>query len=261
MNFYPHHIGDYKAATAHLSNEEDLAYRRLLEMYYDTEQSIPVDTQWVSRRLRVGSDVLQTVLKDFFLLTSEGFRHARCDLEIREYNAKAEIARANGKKGGRRKAAPINEKNPAGSNPVSGGLAEETQGLSNQEPLPINQSLPLSVPDCPHNLLIDLFAKHLPQLPQPRKSLWSKGKNAPAMKERWHWVLTENNETGKHAGERMATNMEEGLRWFNRFFAYVAMSDFLTGKDSKWSCDLIWLVNKSNFEKVIQGTYENKETQ
>ena len=33
MHYYPHHIGDYKSATAHLSNEEDLAYRRLLEMY------------------------------------------------------------------------------------------------------------------------------------------------------------------------------------------------------------------------------------
>ena len=52
MNYYPHHIGDYRSDTTHLSNEEDLAYRRLLEMYYDTEQPIPLETQWVARRLR-----------------------------------------------------------------------------------------------------------------------------------------------------------------------------------------------------------------
>ena len=56
MYYYPHHIGDYKSATAHLTNEEDLAYRRLLEMYYDTEAFIPLETQWVARRLRVGCE-------------------------------------------------------------------------------------------------------------------------------------------------------------------------------------------------------------
>ncbi len=138
MNFYPHHIGDYKAATAHLSNEEDLAYRRLLEMYYDTEKNIPLDTQWVSRRLRIGSDVVQNVLNDFFVLCDDGYKHVRCDAEILEYNQKAEIARQNGKKGGRRKSAPAKEKNPAGSNPVSDGLAKQTQALANHEPLTSN---------------------------------------------------------------------------------------------------------------------------
>jgi len=103
MNWYPHHIGDYKAATAHLTNDEDLAYRRLIEMYYDTEQHIPLDTQWVSRRLRMGSDVIERVLKDFFFMTDVGYTHIRCDHEIDEFHRKAEIARANGKKGGRPK--------------------------------------------------------------------------------------------------------------------------------------------------------------
>ena len=44
MNYYSFHIGDYRGATAHLSNEEDLAYRRLLDMCYDTESAIPLET-------------------------------------------------------------------------------------------------------------------------------------------------------------------------------------------------------------------------
>lgn len=85
MNYYPHHIGDYKAATAHLSNNEDLAYRRLLEMYYDTEKPIPVETQWVSRRLRLDTEAIEAVLNDFFSKHEDGWRHARCDIEIAAY--------------------------------------------------------------------------------------------------------------------------------------------------------------------------------
>lgn len=88
VNYYPHHIGDYKAATAHLSNEEDLAYRRLLEMYYDTERPIPLETQWVSRRLRVTTESIETVLADFFVKQEDGWHHARCDAEIAKWNAR-----------------------------------------------------------------------------------------------------------------------------------------------------------------------------
>ena len=101
MHFYKFHMGDYKSATAHLTNEEDLAYRRLLDMYYDTEQAIPLETDWVARRLRVGSEVVATVLKDMFRETEHGWVHDRCEEEIREYHCMADRARANGKAGGR----------------------------------------------------------------------------------------------------------------------------------------------------------------
>lgn len=139
MNYYPHHIGDYRAATLHLTNEEDLAYRRLLEMYYDTETNIPLDTQWVSRRLRVGLSCIETVLKDFFQQRESGWFHARCEYEIAEYNRKAEIARANGKKGGRRKLSVRAAKNPVGSKSVATANQMATQSLANQEPRTNNQ--------------------------------------------------------------------------------------------------------------------------
>ena len=75
MHYYQFHIGDYRSATSHLSNEEDLAYRRLLDMYYDTEACIPLDTEWVSRRLRVDKQVVSVVLKDMFIETPEGWFH------------------------------------------------------------------------------------------------------------------------------------------------------------------------------------------
>lgn len=134
MFYFSFHITDYRAATAHLSNEEDLAYRRLIEMYYDTEQPIPVDTQWVSKRLRVGSEVIDTVLKDMFELTEEGWRHARCDKEIAHYHQLAERNRANGKRGGRPR---TQEENPVGSQsqPTGKPTNNHEPVTKNQEPL------------------------------------------------------------------------------------------------------------------------------
>ena len=62
MHYYQFNIGDYIKNTIHLSLMEDLAYRRLLDMYYDSEKPIPTDIPWVSRRLRMDTDVVQNVL-------------------------------------------------------------------------------------------------------------------------------------------------------------------------------------------------------
>lgn len=139
MNYYPFHIGDYRSATMHLSNDEDLAYRRLLDFYYDTESPIPLGTQQVSRRLRVGLQHIETVLKDFFRRTPEGWVHDRCDAEIAEYKARAERSRANGQKGGRRKSLSANENNPVGTQQEPSGYPQLTQALANQEPRTNNQ--------------------------------------------------------------------------------------------------------------------------
>lgn len=135
MNFYQFHIGDYRGATAHLSNEEDITYRRLIDMYYDTEQPIPLDTQWVSRRLRVGYESVQSVLADFFICSSDGWHNVRCDETISEYHKGAAKNRENGKKGGR----PSSKNNPVGSHVDTSGMPVATHWKGNQEPITNNQ--------------------------------------------------------------------------------------------------------------------------
>ena len=46
MFHYKRHIGDYRSATAHLTNDEDLAYMRLLDYYYETESPIDKPLDW-----------------------------------------------------------------------------------------------------------------------------------------------------------------------------------------------------------------------
>jgi uncharacterized protein YdaU (DUF1376 family) len=146
MHFYKFHIGDYKSATAHLSNEEDLAYRRLLDMYYDTEKPIPLETDWVARRLRVGSEVVATVLADMFQETEKGWINPRCEDEIKEYHRIADRARANGKAGGR-------PKKPSG-NPVGTQSKPDGKLTTNHEPLTNNQitTQRTSAPVCPQGV-------------------------------------------------------------------------------------------------------------
>lgn len=103
MNYYPFHPGDYLRDTAHLQPLEDLAYRRLLDLYYLSETAIPLETQQVSRRLRLGYSEVIAVLKEFFICTENGYIHKRCDAEIANYHSRSERSRCNGKLGGRPK--------------------------------------------------------------------------------------------------------------------------------------------------------------
>ena len=129
MNYYNFHIGDYISHTIHLSLEEDLAYRRLLDMYYDTELPIPNNIPLVSRKLRINADVVKTVLDEFFDLTEDGFKNFRAENEIAEYRKFIEKQKANGSKGGR----PKKSHRKPTANPT------QTQNNPNQEPITTNQ--------------------------------------------------------------------------------------------------------------------------
>ncbi len=140
MNFYQFHIGDYIKHTPHLKPDEDLTYRRLLDMYYDTEQPIPNDIPRVSRRLRMGSDVVESVLNEFFELTDEGYRNFRADNEIASYYAYIEKQKSNGRKGGRPKKQKVTAKQNKEKPTANPSLTqtEPKKSLSmNHEPLPI----------------------------------------------------------------------------------------------------------------------------
>jgi len=95
MNYYSFHIGDYKSHTNHLSLLEDLAYRRMLDMYYLTESPLP-GIQKIARHIcmRDNIDDIQSVLNEFFILAEDGYIHARCEREIQAMNNKSGKAKA-----------------------------------------------------------------------------------------------------------------------------------------------------------------------
>lgn len=51
------------------------------------------------------------------------------------------------------------------------------------------------------------------------------------------------------------------IKIFYELFSKAEKSEFLSGSNGKWTaCNFDWLVNESNMVKVLEGTYDNKNT-
>ncbi len=130
MHYYKFNIADWHLATSHLSLEEEAVYFKLINFYYDSERAIPLETDSVIRRLRLGSvkDTVGIVLQEFFVLQDDGWHHLRCDDEISKYHHKAEVNQRIGKLGGR----------PKKTETVSVGIPQITL-TTNHKPITNNQ--------------------------------------------------------------------------------------------------------------------------
>lgn len=86
MNYYKRHLGDYAAATRHLSILEHGVYTLLLDLYYVTEKPLPSEEKAVWRlagaRSKDEREAVSQVLNEFFELQEDGWHQARCDEEI-----------------------------------------------------------------------------------------------------------------------------------------------------------------------------------
>lgn len=144
MNFYPFHIGDYISHTSHLTDEEDLAYRRMIDLYYMTEAPFPNDASWIARRVRSSPSIVTTLLNEFFELESDDLWHSsRADKEIGKYLFLSE----SGKKGaekrwGNRDAKPTNS--TPNSHPIATPIATKTI-TKNQDHINTPEGVSLSV--------------------------------------------------------------------------------------------------------------------
>lgn len=96
MHYYQFNIGDYASHTAHLDPLEDLAYRRLLDLYYLSEKPLSLEVDEVARliRMRSHNDCIAYVLKSFFTQTSKGYINKRADKIISDFKSKSEKAKA-----------------------------------------------------------------------------------------------------------------------------------------------------------------------
>lgn len=107
MNFYSHHIGDYTRDTAHLSWDEDCAYRRMLCWYYLHERPLPGNLEQVCRLIGAKTDQqiasAKQVLSECFVLLSGCYSQKRCDREIALYRERIEKRKMAGSMGGHAK--------------------------------------------------------------------------------------------------------------------------------------------------------------
>jgi len=139
MHFYPFNIGDYASATAHLEPLEDLAYRRLLDLYYSTEQPIPLDLVKVARliRMRTHSECIAVVLDDFFNEEEDGYHCNRIDVELFKYHEKSEKASNSAK--ARWNKAKLNQAVKKNSERNASALNTQCEGNAKQETINKNK--------------------------------------------------------------------------------------------------------------------------
>jgi uncharacterized protein YdaU (DUF1376 family) len=147
MNYFQFHIGDYASHTRHLTNMEDLAYRRMLDEYYLKERPLSGDVQSIARQinLREYESEVAAVLNEFFQQTDDGWANARADQEIAHFQQKREKASNAGKVSIQRK---LNGRSTDVQRTLSGRSTDVQQTLnvcstnvqptSNQEPITIN---------------------------------------------------------------------------------------------------------------------------
>jgi len=125
MHYYQFHIGDYATHTRHLNPIEDIAYRRLLDIYYLHERPLSDCLTTVARQInmREYESEVDLVLTEFFDHIDGGYINRRADKEIEHYKAKVEQASRAGRASAERR---IN------------GRSTDVQPTSNQEPITIN---------------------------------------------------------------------------------------------------------------------------
>ena len=91
MNYYEHHLGDWAAATGHLTWDDDMAYTRLLRAYYHHERPIPEGQQYRLAKATTPAQrkAVDQVLAEFFDLREGHYCQKRADAEIAKYREAA----------------------------------------------------------------------------------------------------------------------------------------------------------------------------
>lgn len=259
MNYFEDHIGDYAAATLHLTWDEDMAYTRLIRAYYHTEKPIPKDQVYRLARAATPAHrkAVDAVLKDFFTLDGDDYRQKRCDHEIARFKDKQEKAkrsadaRWNASK-------PHSEGNANGMRTHSEGNAPQSPVSSNQSPI-VNtepngsRQTATPLPPCPTQEVVDLYHQILPDL--PRVQLMS-DKRKRVVASFWKFVLT----SKKIDGTARASDKTEAMDWTAEFFNRASQNDWLMGRGTKagphenWRCDLDFLMSEKGKIHVIEKT-------
>jgi len=154
MHYYQFNIKDYSFATIRMSLMEDLAFRRMLDLFYETEKPLPCELKRVSKLIGMidYQEEVRSILNEFWDETDLGWVNSRAEIEIQKYQTKAESARVNGAKGGRPNKPKITQS-------VNLANPEITGSKANHKPITNNQELLTNI----FNDQFDMFWKGYPR--------------------------------------------------------------------------------------------------
>lgn len=233
MHYYQFNIGDYVSSTQHLDETEDLAYRRMLDIYYSKELPLPIDQKDIARliRMRTHSESIAVVLHEFFVLEKDGYHCARADKEVLAFQAKSDKARKSAE------ARWNKNKDLPEKTTDANALRTDCEGNAKHKTLNTKHKTVNNI--C--QLITDEYNKKLPELGCVK-------------------VLSDKRKAHIKASIKQFKNSGhdfEDVETWSRLFDHIANSDFLMGRSSEWSASFDFIVNKSNLIKIVEGQYDN----
>ena len=251
MHYYQFNIGDYKSHTEHLSEMEDLAYRRLLDWYYLHEKPIPLDSNETARQIRMRShgDCIALVLQEYFERTADGWIHHRANAEILKAGDRSLKASASAKVRWH-KTSDANALQSQSEPNATHNTEHITQNTIDIYLSDDKSESAKKLPDCEHKGVIELYHQWLPTL--RKVEVWNATRQG-YLRQRWREVAEE-------LAQEKPIETAHVLNWWGDFFQHIGKSKFLTGKvNSKdgraFTADLEWILKPSNFAKIIEGKY------
>jgi len=93
LNYYLHHIGDFKKDTNFLNHEQRSIYLELLWLYYDQEKPLIKDIHLLAMKVQATNEQVQSILKLFFTEEEDCYTHRRIDEELEKMYERSEKAR------------------------------------------------------------------------------------------------------------------------------------------------------------------------
>jgi len=233
MHYYQFNIGDYVSSTQHLDENEDLAYRRMLDIYYSKESPLPEDQKEIARliRMRTHSECIAIVLREFFVLGKDGYHCKRADKEILTFQAKSNSARRSAEaRWNKNKDLELCQRN-------ANALQAQCEGNAKHKTL--NTKHKTNNKDICQQVA-DGWNSCFPSLPQVIKV---------SQKRKSH-INASIGEFKKDFG------FDDPENW-KGLFEHASKSDFLMGRKTDWAMDFDFIINKSNLLKIIEGKYDN----
>lgn len=242
MHYFKRNIGDYHKKAGRLNMLQHGAYTLLIDACYDRERfptrDEAIDWCWATNADEISA--VEFVLSRFFELHNGVYKQSRIAEEIEQYHATAlinkRIAEEREAKKREQKARSVNEPSTV-----------EHEAPPNHKPLTINQEpidkTPSSSGDYKpekkqpdYQAIIDLYHRILPSLPMVK-------------------LLTDK----RKASIRSCCSLKPsyiGLDFWDAYFEQASKSDFIMGRKTDWRADFDFLVTKSKFVKVLEGSYD-----
>ena len=231
MHYFQFNIGDYASHTRHLSPMEDLAYRRLLDLYYLKDGEVYGDEAEVARQvgLREYVQEVKQVLQDFFCLDADDrWSHARCDAEIAHFRQKSEKASNAGKASAQRR---------------SNVRSTDVQPTNNQQPITNNQEPVLSSKE-------DMSSDDDHPSVKEIVEAWNELADARSLPK----VIRVTDARRKQIQARLKEYPPDD---WSKALTAIYKSKFLCGENDRgWKADFDFLLQPKSFVKLVEGAYD-----